>query len=92
MPGRTLTGATLMCATLVGCAPVSLRPAAEHISHATDHQHGEDLLSLSVVWHGPVTVELGEGYAVHGIDGCLDCPREQFHARVYLDIPLTSGR
>ncbi len=89
IPG--MLGKTLLCITLAGCAPMSLRPTAEHISHVTDHRHGENLLSLSLVWHGPFTVEVGEGYSVHGIDGCLDCPREQFHARVFWDIPLTRG-
>ena len=89
--GARMLGKALVCATLAGCAPVSLRPAAEHVSHMTNHRHGENVLSLSLVWHGPFTVEVGEGYSVHGIDGCLDCPREQFHARVYWEIPLTHG-
>ncbi len=75
---------------LAGCEHLSLRPEAEHLSHATVHRHGENLLSLYVVYHGPVTVEVGEGYSVHGRDGCLDCPRETFQARVYIDLPLTA--
>ena len=75
---------------LAGCEHMSLRPEAEHLSHATDHRHGENVLGLYMVYHGPVTVEVGEGYSVHGRDGCLDCPRESFQARIYLDLPLNS--
>src|SRR5258708_16601513 len=78
--GARMLGKALVCATLAGCAPVSLRPAAEHVSHMTNHRHGGNVLSLSLVWHRPFTVQVGEGYSVLGIDRRLDSPPAQVHA------------
>src|SRR5258708_13902733 len=79
--GARMLGKALVCATLAGCAPGSLRPAAEHVSHMTNHPPGENVLSLSLVWHGPVPVEVGEGYSVHCVHRCLAFPRHPFPPR-----------
>ena len=87
-------GLLTACATL---APDALRIETAHESHLLEHapftntptSHGLDRASLIMRWYrGPVTLEVGEGYSFHGMDGCLDCPREIFEGRLAYEIPL----
>jgi hypothetical protein len=83
--------------------PTSVRLYAEHVSHATQHvpiadistQYGYNTVDLELHWQrGPGFLDLAEGYNLNGKDcplpcyGALEGPREVFHARIGLELPL----
>lgn len=82
----------VLCAALTsGCAlaPDAVRLETVHESHVTQHlfsghgtHYGKDGTDMVLKWdHGPVVVEVSEGYSFHGNDGSR-APREWFEAKL----------
>jgi hypothetical protein len=86
-------GSTVTWVVLAGCAD-SVDLVAYHDSHLTQHagthptNHSADIVGVTSTWHvtHSARLEVTEGYSVHGRDGCLDCPREAFSARVIYEV------